>query len=82
MSLEDIELETSRVQLGAGGIKILLQLFNLAKHCSQLVVHVTKTNCAKDGIPVGVTEGEDGTRAVSEDFESIGNIRPGMKSTV
>ena len=72
MSLEGIELETGRVQFSTSGIEILLEAANLTKHRSQLVVHLTETNCAKDGIPVGVTEGEDGTRAVSEDFESIG----------
>ena len=74
MSLECIELYTSGIQLKASGIEVVLEGVDLAEHRSQLVVHLTEADCAKDGIPVGVTEGEDGARAVGENFESISSI--------
>ncbi len=69
LSTSGIKILLEGIDLGTCGIKIFLQLFNLAKHRIQLVVHLTKTDRTKDSIPVGVTEGEDGTRAVGEDIE-------------
>ncbi len=56
MSFECIELVTGRVQFGAGGIEILLEGVVVAKHRIQLVVHFSETDCAKNGIPIGVTK--------------------------
>jgi hypothetical protein len=66
-------------ELGTSGIKILLEGADLANHRIQFVVHLTNADTfrciSKNCITVGVTEGEDGTRAVGEDFESVSIIR-------
>ncbi len=67
-----IQDSLSGIQLGKSQFEILLEGVDLAEHCNKLVVHVTNTDRAKNGIPVGFSEGKDGASAVTCDAEAWG----------
>ncbi len=56
-----------------------LECIELSNSGIELVVVLTNTDRAKDGIPVGVSEGEDGARAVADDVEAWGGARQNVE---
>jgi hypothetical protein len=55
--------------LGFGVVDLLLKVFDHQEHRGKSAVHLTKTDRAKDSIPVRLEEGENSTGSISMDLK-------------
>ncbi len=67
------------IELGKSGIELSLKGVDLVENCVQLVVVLANTDRAKNGIPVGVSEGKDGARAVADDVKARSGARQNVE---